>query len=171
MAGCSLGDTLGVSWKLCQYTDPIEAVHSNLRPTMTYLGFTLNVSPKAEVSSLWAPTDSTLGLYSINSPTNYKEEILKKITQSHIWGSQSYLRKHAHSSVSSWAWRQSSFALHALLFIKGRIVFIATVISAVGVYLEKGAPRSIWNSQISLSLRHGNCSSVVLQSKQSIICL
>ena len=71
-----------------------------------------------------------------------------------------YLRKHAHCSVSSWAWRKSSFTLHAFLLIKGRIVFIPTVISAVGVYLERDREsRSIWNSQISLSLRHGNCSS------------
>ena len=50
----------------------MEAVHSNLRPWLTYFGLTVNVSPKAEVSSLWEPTVSTLGLYSINSPTNWK---------------------------------------------------------------------------------------------------
>ena len=66
-----------------------------------------------------------------------------------------YLRKHAHCSVSSWAWRKSSFTLHAFLLIKGRIVFIPTVISAVGVYLERDREsRSIWNSQISLSLSY-----------------
>ena len=70
IAGCSLGETFGESWKLCQYTEPIEAVHSNLRPCLTYFGLTWNVSPKAEVSSLSEPTVSTFGLNSISSPTN-----------------------------------------------------------------------------------------------------
>ena len=71
-AGCSRGETLGVSRKLCQYTEPIEAVHSNLRPTLTYLGFTVKVRPREDVSSLLEPRDSTRGLYSISSPTNWK---------------------------------------------------------------------------------------------------
>ena len=81
-----------------------------------------------------------------------------------------YLRKHAHCSVSSWAWRKSSFTLHAFLLIKGRIVFIPTVISAVGVYLERDREsRSIWNSQISLSLRHGNCCSGSTTVEHSVL--
>ena len=112
MAGCSLGDTLGVSWKLCQYTDPIEAVHSNLRPTMTYLGLTLNVSPKAEVSNRWAPTDSTFGLYSINSPTNYEENLksafmkLRTIGGRTLWQNSIFDTK---SQTLNFKWRLGSF--------------------------------------------------------------
>ena len=72
---CSLGETFGVSRKLCQYTDPIEAVHSNLSPCLTYFGLMRNVRPKADVSSFSPRTLSTMGLCSINWPINCNEKL------------------------------------------------------------------------------------------------
>ena len=72
---CSLGETFGVSRKLCQYTDPIEAVHSNLSPCLTYFGLMRNVRPKADVSSFSPRTLSTMGLCSINWPMNCNEKL------------------------------------------------------------------------------------------------